>query len=130
MTAVAYLLDEDVPAAVGQALAGIEPALRFWQVGVGAAAPPKQTPDPEVLVFAEGNGLAVVTFDKRTMPGHAAAHTAAGSRTRGVFVFPDGHALSAGRIAEELVLIWATSAAEEWADLVTFLPFKSPRLRG
>jgi hypothetical protein len=92
-------------------------------VGIDPAAPPKGTPDSELLKFAEDNGLALVTFDKETMPLHVADHIATGRHTRGVFIFPNGNALSAGRIAEELILVWATSESEEWTDRIEFLPY-------
>ena len=37
-------------------------------------------------------------------------------------LFPKGNYLSAGRIAEELVLVWATSEQDEWVDRIQNLP--------
>ena len=122
MSKVAFLLDEHVPVAAGNAVLGLQPEVRLRIVGTHPDVPPKRTPDPDLLIFAETEGYALVTFDKDTMPGHAAAHTAAGRHTRGVFVFPNGNHLSAGRIAHELVTIWGASEAEEWADETVFLP--------
>ena len=122
MSKVAFLLDEHVPVAVGNAILGLQPAALVRIVGTHPDVPPKRTPDPDLLVFAEAEGYAIVTFDKDTMPGHAADHTAAGRHTRGVFVFPNGNDLSAGRIANELVMIWEASEAEEWTDVTAFLP--------
>lgn len=123
MTQVAHLLDEHIDPAVLGAVHGIEPAIRVVLVGWDADAPPKQTPDSELLVFAEREQMAVVTFDKTTMPGHVADHLAAGRHTRGVFIFPKGNDLSPGRVAEELVLIWATSERDEWTDRIEYLPY-------
>jgi hypothetical protein len=122
VTRVAFLVDEGVPAAVANAVLALEPAVRLRVVGTSPDVPPKGTPDPALLVFAEDEGFAIVTFDKDTMPGHAADHTAAGRYTSGVFVFPRGNDLSAGRVADELVMIWGASAADEWTDLTVFLP--------
>jgi hypothetical protein len=108
---------------VTSAVQTADPAVGVLHVGIDAAAPPKGTRDPELLKFAEDNGLALVTFDKDTMPTHVADHLAAGRRTRGVFIFPNGNNLSPGRIAEELILVWATSEAEEWIDRIEFLPY-------
>ena len=130
MTQVGYLLDENVPAAVGRALTGVEPAVRWVHVGVDPDAPPKGTPDPDVLAYAAENGFTLVTFDKRTMPGHAAAFVAAGGRTWGVFVFAAGSQLSSAVIAEQLLLAWVTTAADEWVDRVEYLPFRPPTMRG
>ena len=58
------------------------------------------------------------------MPDHVANHLAAGRHTWGVFLFPKGNYLSAGRIAEELVLVWAASQREdEWVDRIQPLPY-------
>ena len=123
MSQVRYLLDEQIPAPVREALTAAEPAIDFRQVGVSPDAPPKGTLDPDALLFAEQEGFALVTFDKRTMPGHAADHLAAGHHTCGVFLFPNGNYLSAGRVAEELVLVWATSQQDEWVDRIEKLPY-------
>jgi len=120
---VAFLIDEDVPESVLDALNAAEPSIEVRKIGVHANAPPKGTLDPDVLLFAEQERLALVTFDKRTMPGHVADHLAAGHHTYGVFLFPKGNALSAGRIAEELVLVWAASQQDEWVDRIQPLPY-------
>jgi hypothetical protein len=122
VSAVALLLDENIPAPVRNALLALLPAARIRTVGVDPDVPPKRTLDPDLLVFAEAEGFSLVTFDKDTMPGHAADHVAAGRHTWGVFVFPDGNNMSAGRIASELVMIWGASQQDEWIDLVAFLP--------
>lgn len=118
-----FLLDEHVPPAVGNAVAGREPAITVLGVGIDPSSPPTGTLDPDLLAFAEAERLAVVTFDKTTMPGHAARHVAGGRHTWGVFVFPDGNDLSAGRVAAELELVWGASEADEWIDRVEFLPY-------
>ena len=128
--AVAFLLDEHVPASVVGALAGIEPAIRVRLVGQDDDVPPKRTPDPQLLTFAEDNGFALVTFDNETMPDHVAAHLAAGRHTWGVFIFPNGNDLSAGRIADQLVMIWAASERDEWIDRYEYLPFRPDSARG
>lgn len=119
---VAFLLDEHLLLAVRNAVVAIEPAIRVRLIGTDPDIPPKRTADPGLLGFAEDNGFAVVTFDKTTMPGHAADHLAAGRHTWGVFVFADGNNLSAGRIAAELVTIWGASKPDEWIDQIVFLP--------
>jgi hypothetical protein len=122
---VQFLLDEQIPAALGVALLATEPAIVFRQVGAHPDVPPKGTLDPDVLLFAEREQYALVTFDKRSMPGHVTAHLTAGNHTCGVFWFPNGYTLSAGRVVDELVLIWATSQRDEWMDRFQPLPFPS-----
>lgn len=98
------------------------PTAHLRTVGVDPDVPPKRTTDPELLRFAETEEFAIVTFDKDTMPGHAAAHVAAGRRTWGVFVFPNGFNLTAGFVAAELQTIYEASQADEWLDITEFLP--------
>jgi hypothetical protein len=123
MSQVRFLLDEQIPEPVSDAIKAAEPAIDFRQVGVHPDVPPKGTLDPDVLLFAEKEEYALVTFDKRSMPGHMAAHLATGHHTWGIFLFPTGNYLSPGRIAEELVLVWATSEADEWIDRLENLPY-------
>ncbi len=118
-----FLLDEQVPTFVGDALVALEPMIEVLQVGVDPSTPPKGTLDADVLTFAETTGYAVVTFDKKTMRDEAYRHVASGRQTWGVFLFPDGNNLSAGRVASELHMIWAASNSDEWIDKVEFLPY-------
>jgi len=74
-------------------------------------------------MFAEANGFALVSFDKKTMPGHILDHLAVGHHTCGVFLFPNGNQLSPGRVADELILVWATSDADEFIDQIVYLPY-------
>ena len=105
MSQVAFLLDEHLPLALVNAILATEPTVDVTCVGQ-PGGPPKQTPDPVMIEVAEREGRAIVTFDKKTMPGHAAAHVASGRHTFGVFVFTDDH-VSPGRMAHELLLIWS-----------------------
>jgi len=123
MNQVRFLFDEQIPDAVCDALDRIEPAIVFLRVEDGIDTPPTGTSDPDLLLFAEREHLAIVSFDKRTMTLHADNHMRQGNQTWGVFIFPNGNHLSAGTIAEALVLIWAASSAEEWINRVEFLPY-------
>lgn len=121
MSQVAFLLDEHMPLALVNALLGAEPSIDVTCVGQ-PGGPPKRTPDQQLIELAELEGRAIVTFDKSTMPGHAAAHNAMGGHTFGVFIFKDDH-LSPGRMASELVMIWTASEPDEWIDRVEYLPW-------
>lgn len=123
MTPVSLLLDENIPGPVVHALRQLEPPMAVRFSGHEPGLPPKGTPDPDLLVFAEQNGYALVTFDINTMPGHVADHLAAGRHTRGVFVFPTGNSLSAGNVAQELAMVCGASDADEWIDRMEFLPY-------
>jgi hypothetical protein len=119
---VAFLFDEHFPVAAANAILGFESSICLRIVGTDPDAPPKRTPDPDLLRYAEEKGFAIVTFDKETMPAHADVHIANGHHTCGVFVFPKGYSLNAGIIADELVMIWDASTPDEWIDRTVFLP--------
>ena len=54
------------------------------------------------------------------MPGHLAAHFAAGRHTHGVALLLQGYTWSA--YIEDLLILWSTSEAEEWIDGTIYLP--------
>jgi uncharacterized protein DUF5615 len=93
-----------------------EPALVFH---TAAAASLGGLPDPEVLERAAEEGCILVTHDIQIMPRHFAAfittHQSAGRR-----LVPQR--LSIAAVADDLLLIWSTMEAEEWIDLLWYLP--------
>jgi hypothetical protein len=123
MRKVVFLLDENIPNPVAEALRRSEPLIEFHHSGHEDGTPVCGTRGPEVLVFAEDNGLALVTFDKRTMLKHVLDHLANGRHTWGVFVFPTGNEMSAGVVSQELNIVWGASDAEEWIDRFENLPY-------
>jgi hypothetical protein len=82
--------------------------------------PPRQTPDPDVLVWAELNDRVVVTVDYNTTPSHLADHLAAGRHSPGVFCIRPGALLS--DVITDLVLSSYAGNPADFADLVTFIP--------
>jgi hypothetical protein len=120
MSIMRFLLDKCVPSFLAQHLAGQEPMLDVIFVG-GGAAPPKGTLDPDLLMFAESSGRAIITKDRNTMPGHAANHVASGRHTWGVFLLRPDFAVP--DYANSIILLWAASEAEEWIDSIEWIPF-------
>jgi hypothetical protein len=87
--ALRYLLDENLRGALWRALQqhnanGVDP-VDVLRVG-DAPAPPLGTPDPGLLLWAEGNGRVLVSLDHNTMPGHLTAHVQAGHHSPGIFL--------------------------------------------
>jgi hypothetical protein len=76
--------------------------------------------DPDILAFAAAEGLIVLSHDVNTMPAAAYARLAAGQTMTGLFMVPQRYPL--GPMIDDLVLICATSEAEEWGGQVVFLP--------
>jgi len=62
--------------------------------------------DPEVLRIAAESARILVSHDRRTMPAHFARFLE----------------LDIGAAIEDLLLIWATTDAEEWIEHLGFVP--------
>jgi Domain of unknown function (DUF5615) len=120
MTPVRFLVDEDVPEALVDALLLQEPTMDILTVGQ-PGAPPKGTLDPDLLRAAEAMGRALISRDRRTMPDHLADHFAAGRHTWGVFLLRRRAPLA--RCIQDLLLIWRATTADEWVDRTEYLPW-------
>ncbi|MEE8587049.1 MAG: DUF5615 family PIN-like protein [Acidobacteriota bacterium] len=75
--------------------------------------------DLEVLGVAAEAGRVIISHDRRTMPGWFAAFVAQFD-SPGLIVVPQKMPIA--QAAEELVLIWAATEAEEWKNQVCVLP--------
>jgi hypothetical protein len=93
-----------------------EPSLDFQSAIDGAVL---GLPDPEVLASAAAAQRVLVTHDHRTMPGHF-ADSIARQPSAGVLIVRQSLPLAI--VVEELLLIHATSEAEEWTNRIVFLP--------
>lgn len=121
--ALAYVLDENLRGPLwtlvihhNQRGADRIDVVRLGDLG----APPLGTKDPELLRWSEDAGRILVSSDKRTMPGHLAAHLAAGRRSPGVMMLRPGASLRA--VLEFLVLAAHATEPSEWADAVWYVP--------
>lgn len=76
-------------------------------------------PDPEVLAAAARAARILVSHDFHTMPAHFADFLAK-QHSPGVFLISQDLPIRAA--AEELLMIWEISDAEEWADFIQWLP--------
>jgi hypothetical protein len=118
-----YVLDEHYRGILWNAIqqhnaSGINP-LDVVRVGDPADLP-LGTKDPDLLLWGEREGRVLVTRDWQTMPGHLAAHLAAGHHSPGVFIPRPGQSLP------QLVIILVLAAyvydPAEVRDQVRFLP--------
>jgi hypothetical protein len=111
-----FLADASLNHSVLTMLHRREPLLDF----LGAhAAGLRGLPDPEVLRVAPDAGRLLVTPDKATMPAHFADFIAA-RESPGVLPVP--RHLNVREVAENLLLVWAASEAEEWVNRISYLP--------
>jgi hypothetical protein len=90
-------------------------AVTAFEVGMGEAT------DPQLLNWAAMEGRVVVTYDRKTMPTHAADLMGAGENIAGLFVVP--RSLPLHRVLEDLELMITCSETDEWVNVIRYLPF-------
>ncbi|HEX8501529.1 MAG TPA: DUF5615 family PIN-like protein [Pyrinomonadaceae bacterium] len=113
---IKFPADADLSHLIVAALKRREPGVDF-QTAHGARI--EGLPDPRVLEMAARRGRILVTHDRRTMPRHFGEFIK-DKDCPGVFVVSQN--LPAAEAAEELLLIWSATEAEEWAGRICSLP--------
>jgi hypothetical protein len=119
MASPRFLFDADVPGPLTQALRQHQPTMDILCSGE-PGAPPRRTPDPLVLLAAENMQRLLLTGDRSTMTGHLQDHYDAGHHTWGVLLMRNRFPLKA--FYQEIVLIWTASEADEWRDVMLYIP--------
>lgn len=114
-----FLLDENVEWVILRRLRRQYPNIHVLAVGE-PNSPPLQTKDPALLDWIETNHYILVTWDRRSMPQHIADHYDKGGQLPGVFLLRRGASFFA--IVEALHLIWEASEAEEYQNVILYLP--------
>jgi hypothetical protein len=117
---IRFLLDENLDPRLRSALLRRNAGIDIRRVG-DPETPPRATPDPDILRYAERTQRLLVTNNRASMAIHLAAHYAAGGRHWGVLRIRDGASL--GQLVDALLLFWEASEDEEWADMVDWIPF-------
>jgi hypothetical protein len=117
---VRFLIDENLPPRLKTATQRLNSAIDILRVG-NATTPALGTLDPDVLRYLELSQRILVTDNRNSMPGHLEDHWKMGGHIWGLFWVRPG--TTVGHLAEELLLIWETSEAEEWIDILDWIPF-------
>ena len=113
---IRFQADYDFNKKIVRALHQRHPSMDFQ---AGHEAGLEGVPDEQVLEIAAREDRILVSHDVTTMPVHFANFIAIQS-SPGVLLVPQSLPI---RIAiEELALIWGASEAEEYANLITWLP--------
>jgi hypothetical protein len=81
---------------------------------------PLQTPDPDILAWAEQSGRVLLTYDESSMPAHLIAHLQAGCHSPGVFIVRAKIPLP--EIVEAIVNVALASDPGEWVDRLEYIP--------
>ena len=118
---IRYVVDENLSPSYAEQLRRRDPAIEVYAVGE-AGAPPKGTPDPDLLCWCEMHGFLLVTNNRVSMPAHLADHLARGRHIPGILVFGPDRGM--GEMLEELLLIAGASAEDEYQDRIEYLPVR------
>ena len=113
---IKFQADADFNQIIVSALQRREPAIDFQTAD---EAQIRGLPDPEVLAVAVRDGRILVSHDHHTMPVHFATFVTT-HHCPGVFLL--SQEMPIRRAVEELLVIWETSEAEEWANTLQYLP--------
>jgi hypothetical protein len=114
-----FLIDENISPKYRTQLLNHEPSLMVLVIG-DEDAPPKSTPDPEILEWCEKNQFNLITNNRKSMPQHLSDHLAAGHHVPGIFTI--NLEVPMGKIIEELLLIAGASDVDEYIDQITYIP--------
>jgi len=120
MNGLCFLLDEHVPVFIQAQLERMEPELSVYAIGDGIA-PPKGTPDPDILIWIEAHGCMLVTNNRSTIPVHLRAHLDQGRHVPGIIQLPR-RMRNVGAILDDLLLIWGAGRPGEFQDQIVYLP--------
>jgi hypothetical protein len=114
-----FLADHDLNEHIVAGVLRREPAIEFVRVrDVGMS----ERSDEEILAYADGEALLVVSHDVNTMPAAAYARLSTGDSFPGLFMVQQ--TLPIRPVIESIVLVWSASELEEWKDQVVYLPFE------
>ena len=113
---VRFQADADLNQIIVKATLRREPSIDF-QTAQAANLP--GLGDQEVLAIAARAGRVLVTHDRKTMPKHFAEFIMT-ETSSGVLIV--SRKLPIAQAAEELILIWAASEADEWVNRIYSLP--------
>ncbi len=77
--------------------------------------------DSDILCYLEVSQRFLITDNRKSMPGHLESHWAEGGRIWGLFWIRPRTPM--GQLAQQLMLVWETTEAEEWIDKLDWIPF-------
>jgi hypothetical protein len=111
-----FQADADLNQIIVRATIRREPSIDF-QTAAGAGL--EGLSDADVLRRAARMGRLLVTHDQRTIPRHFGEFIAT-ETSPGVLIIPQH--LSVAAAVDDLLLIWALTEPQEWANRICFLP--------
>jgi hypothetical protein len=117
---IRFLLDENLSPRLKIAVLRLNSDIDILRVG-DDNTPKLGTLDPDVLSYLGLSQRLLVTGNRTSMPEHLKDYWRTNQKMWGLlWVRP---ATTMGTLAEELTLIWETSEAEEWINVIDWIPF-------
>jgi hypothetical protein len=116
---VRFLADEDLDSDIIKGLRSREPAIDILDAKQAGL---RGTKDPVLLEIAAQQERILISHDRRTMTRHFRERMAAGKANPGLFIVPQRRAI--GEVVESLLLVWTVTRADEWRDMIVYLPFR------
>lgn len=117
---IKFLLDENLSPRLKIAVLRLNPDIDILRIG-DPTTPPLGTLDPDVLTYLGRSQRVLISDNRTSMPEHLEQYWQTNQQFWGLFwVRPT---TTMGKLAEELTLIWETSEAEEWINVVDWIPF-------
>jgi len=117
---IKFLLDENLSPRLKIAVLRLNPEIDILRIG-DPNTPTLGTLDPDVLQYLGLSQRLLVTDNRTSLPEHLEEYWQKNQQMWGLFWIRPTTTM--GKIAEELIMIWETSEAEEWINVVDWIPF-------
>ena len=117
---VKFLLDENLTPCLKMAVLRLNPKVNIARIGEPNTLPLGSL-DPEVLLYLDRSQRLLITDNRTSMPGHLKEHWQQGNHIWGLLWTRPNTPMRI--LAQELVLIWEATEAEEWLDCLDWIPF-------
>lgn len=108
-----FLLDENLSPRFKIAVLRLNCEINILRVG-DINAPGSGTLDPDILIYLEQSKRILLTDNRKSMPEHLQAHWAGDGFIWGLFWLRPKATIR--ELAEEILLIWETTEADEWKN--------------
>ena len=101
----------------------LQPGFPILHIAVWLDGKHRISKDPVLLAALREHGIALVSFDRRTMARHAGQLTREGAGHAGVILFRRSVSqMDYGKQSRLLVDLWRVAADWDWADRIEYLP--------
>ena len=114
-----FLLDENLLPRFKLAVLRLNFEIDILRVG-DANSPALGTLDPEILIYLQQSQRILLTDNRKSMLEHLEAHWTNNGSIWGLFWFRPKATIR--ELAEDIVLIWETTEAEEWKNQLIWIP--------